>query len=145
MKDVRNCLISYINRHDRINNWDLVDRSAGFVVGSYLYDKPRKILYKLAQSRNMWERRTAIVSTSYFLRKGEAEDTFAIAEILMHDKEDLIHKAAGGWIREAGKKHKTKLLEFLDRYSATMPRTMLRYAIEKLPQNQRLYYLKNEE
>ncbi|HEY0741934.1 MAG TPA: DNA alkylation repair protein [Chryseosolibacter sp.] len=134
----------YIARHDRINNWDLVDRSAGFVVGSYLYDKPRKILYKLAKSRNMWERRTAIVSTSYFLRKGEAEDTFAIAEILMHDTEDLIHKAAGGWIREAGKKHKMKLLEFLDRYAATMPRTMLRYAIEKLPKNQRLYYLNNE-
>lgn len=137
----------YITRHDRINNWDLVDRSAGFVVGRYLIDKPRKVLYKLAKSKNMWERRTAIVSTSYFLRKGEADDTFAIAAILVHDKEDLIHKAAGGWIREAGKKHKQKLLQFLDHYGSIMPRTMLRYAIEKLPQHQRDHFLnlKNRE
>lgn len=132
----------YLKRHDRINNWDLVDRSAGFVVGSYLADKPKAILYKLAKSKNIWERRTAIVSTSYFIRQGNVADTFDIAEILMHDKEDLIHKAAGGWIREAGKKHKAELLTFLDRYAATMPRTMLRYAIEKLPANQRTYYLK---
>lgn len=132
----------YINRHDRINNWDLVDRSAGFVIGRYLADKPRKILYKLAKSKNIWERRTSIVSTSYLIRQGQADDTFAIAEILMHDKEDLIHKAAGGWIREAGKKHKAQLIEFLDRYAATMPRVMLRYAIEKLPAHEREYYLK---
>jgi 3-methyladenine DNA glycosylase AlkD len=132
----------YIHRHDRINNWDLVDRSAGFVVGRYLFDKPKSILYKLAKSKNMWARRTAIVSTSYFIRQGEVEDTFAIAEILMHDKEDLLHKAAGGWIREAGKKHKNELVMFLDRYAATMPRTMLRYAIEKFPKNQREYYMK---
>jgi 3-methyladenine DNA glycosylase AlkD len=132
----------YIKRHDRINNWDLVDRSAGFVVGSYLADKPKSVLYKLAKSKNMWARRTSIVSTSYFIRQGNVEDTFAIAEILMHDKEDLIHKAAGGWIREAGKKHKTDLLQFLDRYADRMPRTMLRYAIEKLPPNQREYYMK---
>src|SRR6478736_8242275 len=86
----------YINRHDRINNWDLVDRSAPHVVGGYLFDKPRKILYKLAESKNMWERRTSIVSTFYFIRKGEVDDTFKIAEMLLHDKEDLIHKAAGG-------------------------------------------------
>jgi 3-methyladenine DNA glycosylase AlkD len=132
----------YINRHDRINNWDLVDRSAGFVIGSYLADKPKAILYKLAKSKNMWARRTSIVSTSYFIRQGNVEDTFAIAEILMHDKEDLIHKAAGGWIREAGKKHKGELVQFLDRYAAIMPRTMLRYALEKLPANQREYYIK---
>lgn len=132
----------YIRRHDRINNWDLVDRSACFVVGAYLYDKPRSILYKLAKSKNMWARRTAIVSTSYFIRKGDVKDTFAIAEILLHDKEDLIHKAAGGWIREAGKKHKMELLAFLDRYAAIMPRTMLRYSIEKLPKNMRDYYLR---
>lgn len=132
----------YLRRHDCINNWDLVDRSAGFVVGAYLFDKPKKILYKLAKSKNLWERRTAIVSTSYFLRKGQADDTFAIAEILLHDKEDLIHKAAGGWIREAGKKHRQELLKFLDRYAMVMPRTMLRYAIEKFPKAQRDYYLK---
>jgi 3-methyladenine DNA glycosylase AlkD len=131
----------YINRHDRINNWDLVDRSAGFVVGGYLFDKSKSILYKLAKSKNMWARRTSIVSTSYFIRQGEVEDTFAIAEILMYDKEDLIHKAAGGWIREAGKKYKNELVMFLDRHAATMPRTMLRYAVEKLPKNQREYYM----
>lgn len=135
----------YIRRHDRINNWDLVDRSAGYVVGRYLFDKPRKVLYKLAKSKNIWERRTSIVSTSYFLRHGEADDTFAIAEILLHDKEDLIHKAAGGWIREAGKRHKATLLAFLDRYAEIMPRTMLRYAIEKLPRTQRTHFLQHKE
>jgi 3-methyladenine DNA glycosylase AlkD len=135
----------YIRRHDRINNWDLVDRSACFVVGAYLFDKPRKILYKLAKSKNMWERRTSIVSTSYFIRKGDVEDTFALAEILLHDKEDLVHKAAGGWIREAGKKHKVELLTFLDRYAAIMPRTMLRYSVEKLQKNVRDHYMKAKD
>jgi 3-methyladenine DNA glycosylase AlkD len=132
----------YIKRHDRINNWDLVDRSAGYVIGGYLTDKPKAILYKLAKSKNMWERRTSVVATSYFIRQGNVEDTFAIAEILMYDKEDLVHKAAGGWIREAGKKHKSDLIQFLDRYARIMPRTMLRYAIERLPVNQREYYMK---
>jgi len=136
----------YIRRHDRINNWDLVDRSAPYVVGGYLFDKPRAILYKLARSKNMWERRTAIVSTFYFIRKGEIEDTFKIAEMLLHDKEDLIHKAAGGWLREAGKQDRQKLLGFLDQYAATMPRTFLRYAIEHLEKKQREHYMsmKNE-
>lgn len=131
----------YMRRHDRINNWDLVDVSAIHVVGRYLYDKPRKILYKLAKSKNMWERRTAIVSTAYFLKHGERDDTFAIAEILLKDKEDLIHKAAGGWIRQAGKGDKPRLLAFLDKYAATMPRTMLRYAIEHLDTKQKKHYM----
>jgi 3-methyladenine DNA glycosylase AlkD len=131
----------YIKRHDRINNWDLVDRSAPHVVGGYLFDKPRAILYKLARSKNMWERRTAIVSTFYFIRKGEVDDTFKIAEMLINDKEDLIHKAAGGWLREAGKKDRQRLLRFLDKYAATMPRTMLRYAIERLDKKLREHYL----
>lgn len=131
----------YINHHDRINNWDLVDRSAPHVVGGYLFDKPRDILYKLAYSKNMWQRRTAIVSTYYFIRQGEIEHTFDIAEILLHDNEDLIHKATGGWIREAGKKNPSKLLSFLDRHASTMPRTALRYAIEHLNTKQRDYYL----
>jgi 3-methyladenine DNA glycosylase AlkD len=122
----------YIRRHDRINNWDLVDRSAQFVVGAYLFDKPRTILYKLAKSKNVWERRTAIVSTGYFIRKRQLEDTFKIAETLLKDQHDLIHKATGGWIREAGKQNKQLLLSFLDKHAATMPRTMLRYAIEHL-------------
>jgi 3-methyladenine DNA glycosylase AlkD len=131
----------YIRRHDRINNWDLVDRSAPFVVGGYLFDKPRAILHKLARSKNIWERRTAIVSTAYFIRQGEIEDTFKIAEMLLNDKEDLIHKVAGGWLREAGKQDRPKLLRFLDKHSATMPRTFLRYAIEHLDKKQREYYM----
>jgi 3-methyladenine DNA glycosylase AlkD len=131
----------YLRRHDRINKWDLVDRSAPYVVGGYLADKPRAVLYKLARSKNIWERRTAIVSTYYFIRQGEVADTFAIAELLVNDKEDLIHKAAGGWVREAGKKDPQRLLDFLDKHAATMPRTMLRYAIEKLEAKQREHYL----
>jgi len=131
----------YIRRHDRINNWDLVDRSAPYVVGGYLFDKPRNILYKLAKSKNTWERRTAIVSTYYFIRQGDIDDTFKIAEMLLGDKHDLIHKAAGSWIREAGKKDKQKLITFLDKYSSIMPRTMLRYAIEKLDKKERDFYM----
>jgi 3-methyladenine DNA glycosylase AlkD len=131
----------YIRRHDRINNWDLVDRSAPYVVGGYLVDKPRDVLYKLARSKNVWERRTAIVSTYYFVRLGDVADTFRIAEMLLNDDHDLIHKATGGWLREAGKKDPRKLLDFLDKYAATMARTALRYAVERLDKKRRDYYL----
>jgi 3-methyladenine DNA glycosylase AlkD len=131
----------YIRRHDRINTWDLVDRSAIYVVGSYLFDKPRKILYKLARSKNIWERRTAIVSTGYFIRQGDIDDTFKIAELLLKDNEDLIHKATGWMLRAAGGVDRQKLLGFLDKYSSTMPRTTLRYAIEHLDTKQRGHYL----
>src|SRR5688572_17268590 len=131
----------YLQRHDRINNWDLVDLGATFVIGRYLFDKPRKVLYKLACSKDVWERRTAIVSTSYFIRNKQVEDTFNIAELLVDDKHDLIHKAAGGWIREAGKQARQKLYDFLDRYAASMPRTFLRYAIEHLDKKQKEYYM----
>lgn len=131
----------YISRHDRINNWDMVDRSAPYVVGGYLADKPRKVLYKLAKSKNIWERRTAIVGTYYFIRQNELDDTFNIAELLVHDKEDLIHKAVGSWVREAGKRDKKKLTGFLDKYALTMPRTMLRYAVEKLDKKQKDFYM----
>lgn len=130
----------YVKRHDRINNWDLVDRSAPHVIGGYLFDKPRNILYDLAISENMWERRTAIVSTYFFIRQNQLDDTFRIAEILVNDTEDLIQKAVGGWIREAGKKNKQKLISFLDKHAATMPRMMLRNAIEKLDGGEREYY-----
>lgn len=132
----------YIKCHDRINNWDLVDRSAPYVVGGYLYDKPRDILYKLARSKNMWERRTAIVSTYFFIRQGDVEDTFRIAEILLKDKEDLINKATGSWLRAAGTKSPEQLITFLDKHSATMSRVTLRYAIEHLSKKQREQYLK---
>jgi len=131
----------YIGKHNRIDNWDLIDRSAPHVVGGYLVDKPRNILYKLAKSKNVWERRTAIVSTYFFIRQGEVEDTFKIAELLVDDKHDLIQKAVGSWIREAGKKEKKRLLDFLDNYAAVMPRTMLRYAAERLDPKQRDFYL----
>ena len=103
----------YIRRHDRINNWDLVDRAAPYVVGGYLADKPREILYQLARSRNPWERRTAIVSTYYFIRQGDLDDTFAIAEILVNDKHKLVQKAVVSWTREAGKKDPKRLARFL--------------------------------
>ena len=131
----------YIKRHDRINDWDLVDRSAPYVVGGYLADQRRDILYKLARSKSPWERRTAITATYYFIRQGDVDDTFKIAEILVNDPHDLVQKAVGGWVREAGKKDLKKLLAFLDKYAATMPRTILRYAIEHLDKEQRAHYM----
>jgi 3-methyladenine DNA glycosylase AlkD len=131
----------YIKRHDRINNWDLVDRSAPFVVGRYLFDKPRDILHELSRSASQWERRTAIVATDYFIRQGDVDDTFKIAERLIYDQDDLVQKAVGGWVRAAGKKDLQQLHDFLDRYAATMPRTILRYAIEHLDSAQREHYL----
>ena len=131
----------YIRRHDRINNWDLVDRAAPHVVGGYLADKPRDVLYRLARSRNPWERRTAIVSTYYFIRAGDLDDTFRIAEILHDDKHELVQKAVGSWVREAGKKDQKRLVLFLEKHAATMPRTMLRYAVEKLSSAQRKKFL----
>lgn len=131
----------YIGRHDRIDNWDLVDRSAPFVVGGYLFDKPRDVLYKLARSESQWERRTAIVATDYFIRQGDVDETFKIAELLVNDPEDLVQKAVGGWVRQAGKKDIRQLLMFLDKYAATMPRTTLRYAIEHLDEEQRKHYM----
>lgn len=131
----------YIKRHDRINTWDLVDRSAPNVVGAYLIDKPRKILYKLAKSRKMPERRTAIVSTLYFVSNGDVDDAFQLAEIMLNDKEDLIHKANGWALRFAGDKDRKRLMQFLDKHAATMPRVTLRYATEHFDKKQRDQYL----
>jgi len=131
----------YLRRHDRINNWDLVDVCAIHVIGGYLADKPRTVLYKLAKSKNMWERRTAIVSTAYFIRQRDLDDTFKISEMLLKDKEDLVHKAIGWMLRFAGDKDRARLFRFLDKHAATMPRVALRYAIEKLDKKQREYYL----
>lgn len=131
----------YLRRHDRINNWDLVDVCCIHVIGGYLFDKPRQVLYKLARSKSMWERRTSIVSTAYFIRKGELDDTYKIAELLLGDKEDLVHKATGWMLRFAGDKDRPRLLKFLDKHAATMPRVALRYSIEKLDKKQRAHYL----
>jgi 3-methyladenine DNA glycosylase AlkD len=131
----------YLRRTDRIDNWDLVDVACPYVVGGYLLDKPRDVLYELARSESLWERRAAIVSTAYFIKQGDVADTFGIAALLLDDDEDLIHKATGGWLREAGKKDRQRLSSFLDRHAATMPRTMLRYATEHLDREQRNHYL----
>lgn len=131
----------YIGRHDRINNWDLVDRSAPHVVGGYLADRPRKILYTLAKSKDPWRRRTAIVSTWFFIRKNDVKDTFALARQLVKDKHELVQKAVGSWLREAGKRDREQLIEFLDEYAPTMDRTALRYATEKLEKSVRDQYM----
>lgn len=130
----------YLRRHDRIDNWDLVDRAAPSVVGGYLHDKPREPLYRLARSGDVWQRRTAIVATYHFLRHGELDDTYAVAEILVHDPHDLVQKAVGGWLREAGRHDPTRLRAFLDTHAAVMPRTALRYAIERLSSEERRHY-----
>jgi 3-methyladenine DNA glycosylase AlkD len=135
----------YIKRHDRINTWDLVDRSAPYVVGGYLFHGPRKLLHKLARSRKMPERRTAIVSTGYFIRQGDVEDTFKIAGMLIDDEQDLIHKATGWMLRAAGDVDRGRLLSFLDQYAAGMPRTTLRYATEHLDKKQRDHYLERKK
>ncbi|MEO6012031.1 MAG: DNA alkylation repair protein [Devosia sp.] len=122
----------YLRRHDRIDNWDLVDLAAWHVVGPWLLDKPRIVLHKLAKSKNMWERRTAILATFAFIKRGEFEDTLKIATALLRDTEDLIHKAVGGMLRAIGDKDPDALAQFLDTHAAAMPRTMLSYAIEKL-------------
>jgi 3-methyladenine DNA glycosylase AlkD len=131
----------YIRRHDRINSWDLVDLAAYHVVGRYLENKPRKVLYNLAKSKKWYERRTAIVATAHFIRNGEVEDTFKIAELLLKDEHDLVHKGAGWMLRYAGDLDRARLLAFLDEHAAKMPRVMLRYAIEKLDKKQRERYL----
>jgi len=135
----------YIKKHDRINNWDLVDRSAQYVIGAYLFenDKEAKILYKLAGSKNTWKRRSAIVATSFFIKNGITNHTFKIAEMLLNDKEEFVNKAVGWMLRYAGDKEPKKLIEFLDKYVSKMPRVMLRYSIEKLDKKKREHYLKS--
>lgn len=127
----------YLKHTKFVNNWDLVDTSAPYIVGQHLLTRPRKILYRLAKSKNVWERRIAMVSTMMFIRAGEIEDTFAIAKLLLADDHDLIHKAVGWMLREAGKQSAPALLRFLNRNYSALPRTALRYAIERFPAAQR--------
>lgn len=131
----------YLRKHNRIDNWDLVDRSAPYVIGGYLFDKSRAPLYKLARSKQVNERRTAIVATYYFIRQNDLEDTFKIAEILINDDNEIIGKAVGSWIREAGKRNPKRLIEFLDKHTSTMPRVSLRYALEKLNPKLKAHYM----
>jgi 3-methyladenine DNA glycosylase AlkD len=131
----------YIRRHDRIDTWDLVDRAAIHVIGEYLVDRPREILNTLARSKEPMERRTAILSTYAFIRKGQLDETYRIAELLVDDPNDLVHKAVGWMLREAGKRDPARQATFLDAHAPTMPRVMLRYSIEKLDKPIRDRYL----
>ena len=132
----------YLRRTDRINNWDLVDASAPQIVGAHLESRSRAPLRRLARSRNLWERRIAMVATLHFIRRNDLDDAFAIARLLLDDDHDLIHKATGWMLREAGKRDATALRAFLDRHAAAMPRTALRYAIERFSPAERARYLK---
>ncbi len=127
----------YLQHAPRINNWDLVDASAPYIAGAYLSNRPREVLYRLAGSKNLWERRISIVATFAFLKAGETADTFRIAELLLSDKHDLIHKATGWALRETGRVSRPLLLAFLREHYSSTPRTTLRYAIEHLPAPQR--------
>jgi 3-methyladenine DNA glycosylase AlkD len=132
----------YIRNRKLIREWDGVDGSAPYIVGPWLLTRDKALLYELAKSPRLWDRRIAIVSTWWFIRKGHVEDTFALAEILLHDPEDLIQKATGWMLREAGKKDLRALEGFLRRHHASMPRTTLRYAIERFSPETRRSYLR---
>jgi hypothetical protein len=132
----------YLSQTNHINNWDLVDLSCHHIVGEYLLDKSRDILYQLAQNRLLWDNRIAIVSTYAFIRKGQLEDTYALSELMMHHPHDLMHKAIGWMLREAGKRDSDRLYDYIMSHRADMPRTMLRYAIEKFSPIERSILMK---
>ena len=141
----RECIDFYLRHTDHINNWDLVDLSCYELLGTWLLDKERTILYNLARNgKTIWEQRIGIVSTMQFLRNNQLNDTYAIADILLHHTHDLIHKAVGWLLREAGKRDDKRLIDWLNERHSTMPRTMLRYAIERLPEDIRRQYLQRK-
>ena len=135
----------YLANTRNINNWDLVDLSAPKIVGDYLVNKERSVLYRFAASDNLWERRIAVLSTFRFIANSDFEDAIAIAVLLLHDKHDLIHKAVGWALREIGKRNQIAEEQFLRKYFMEMPRTMLRYAIEKFDENKREFYLSKNQ
>ena len=132
----------YLSQTKRINNWNLVDLSCRFIIGEYLLDKSRDILYHLAQSPLLWDNRIAIVSTYAFIRKGQLEDTYALSDLMMQHPHDLMHKAIGWMLREAGKRDSERLYDYVMSHRADMPRTMLRYAIEKFSPTERSILMK---
>ncbi|HUR80640.1 MAG TPA: DNA alkylation repair protein [Thermoanaerobaculia bacterium] len=131
----------YLRKTAHIDNWDLVDCSAPHIVGAHLFTRDRAPLYELARSASVWERRIAILATQHFIRNGEYADTLRIARLLLDDRHDLIHKAAGWMLREVANRDRTLAEQFLNEHAARMPRTMLRYAIEKFPETLRERYL----
>ena len=135
----------YLANTRNINNWDLVDLSAPKIVGDYLVNKERSVLYRFAASDNLWEKRIAVLSTFRFIANSDFEDAIAIAVLLLHDKHDLIHKAVGWALREIGKRNQIAEEQFLRKYFMEMPRTMLRYAIEKFDENKREFYLSKKQ
>lgn len=137
----QSCVDFYLSHTSYINNWDLVDLSCYKLLGVWLEDKERRLLYQLAHSSNLWEQRIAIVTCMHFVRKGDFRDCLAIADLLLDHPHDLIHKAVGWLLRETGKKDREVLREFLASRYSSMPRTMLRYAIEHFPQEERKQYL----
>ena len=143
-KEKKEIVDYYLSKTKHINNWDLVDLSCYKILGEYLLDKDRSILYKLAKSKDLWEKRIGIITTMAFIRKNQFEDTMAISEILVNDDHDLIHKAVGWLLREVGKRDMKVEEKFLKKYYKNMPRTMLRYAIEKFPEDKRQKYLKGQ-
>ena len=142
-KKMKNIFDLYIKNIRYINNWDLVDASSPNIIGAYLFDKDRSLLYKLVKSKKLWERRISIVSTFYFIRKNDFSDTLKISELLLEDKHDLIHKAVGWMLREVGKRDEVVLHNFLKKHAHVMPRTALRYSIERLPDDFRRHYMGN--
>jgi 3-methyladenine DNA glycosylase AlkD len=138
----RRIYTEYLANTNYINNWDLVDCSAAPIAGAWLSNRSRRPLYRLARSASLWERRIAVVATHHFIRKREVEETFAIADLLLHDEHDLIHKAVGWMLREAGNRDPGAERRFLASRYKSMPRTMLRYAIEKFPERERQAYLR---
>jgi 3-methyladenine DNA glycosylase AlkD len=132
----------YLSNTHRINNWDLVDLSSEYIVGEYLLDKDRSVLYELADSQLLWDQRIAVLATFPFIKNRDFKDLLSLSEKLLHHKHDLMHKAVGWLLREAGKRDKAVLINFLDRYYKEMPRTMLRYSIEKLSPEERAHYMK---
>jgi 3-methyladenine DNA glycosylase AlkD len=134
----------YLKNTQFINSWDLVDSSAHHIIGAFLVDKSKEPLYSLAKSMNLWERRISIISTFYFIKHDKYTETLKISEILLTDEQDLIHKAVGWMLREIGKRHMPTEEKFLRKHYKRMPRTMLRYAIEKFPEDKRQRYLKGK-
>ena len=133
----------YLAHAEYVNNWDLVDSSAGYIVGPYLQERSRSPLLRLAKSKSLWERRIAVLATFHYIKLGETDDIVRLAKLLLNDKEDLMHKAVGWMLREMGRRgNMPALLALLDEHANQMPRTMLRYAIEKLPEAKRQHYLK---